>query len=175
MTPQTVQQLLQVFRIFRENLERGIPLHRSYHEAVRSVAQSYSVTYQTIGDGCRRRLRLNDISELFALLSAWLQGDPNRLVHQLKVNSESSAHAEIDRFFTEGTVVTSQKQKAPIKALASNDFETISFRLLRNDARMLRALAELEGVSVGVVIGGLISESVRPRIKGIVENSSPRV
>ena len=39
MTPSTVQQLLQVFRLFRDNHAGGMALNRSYQEAVRTVAQ----------------------------------------------------------------------------------------------------------------------------------------
>ena len=84
MTPKTVEQLLQVFRLFRDNHASGKPLHTSYHDAVREVARLNSVTYQTIGDGCRRRLRLKDINELYELLAAWVKGDSRGLVQQLK-------------------------------------------------------------------------------------------
>ena len=137
------------------------------------MALSHSVTYQTIGDGCRRRLRLGDINDLFELLSAWIRGDPRGLARQLKENSDPSAHAEIDRFFADGTATTPPNQRASVKSMANEEVETISFRLRGGDARMLRALAELKGVSAGVLTEKLISESVRQQMKvvakGIIE------
>src|SRR5688572_19600734 len=123
MTVKTVQQLLQVFRLFRDNHASGKPLHRSYHDAVRDVARLHSVTYQTIGDGCRRRLRLKDIGELYELLAAWVKGDPHGLIQQLKQNSDLSTHAEIDQFFADMSSSTAAEKKK-LYVVSHNDSET---------------------------------------------------
>ena len=169
ITVRTIHQLLQVFRVFRENYLGGMPLHRSYHQAVRSVAQSHSVTYQTIGDGCRRRLRLNDINDLFELLSAWMKGDPQALKRQLNQNSESAAHPDIDRFFAESSSPALVRQKISSQGSSVNGFETVSFRLPERDARRLRALAELEGLSVSEIIARVVSTAVRDRMKVVAQ------
>lgn len=167
MKPHTVQQLLQVFHNFRDNHSSGMPLHRSYHEAVRVVADSHSVTYQTIGDGCRRRLRLNDINELYELLAAWVKGDPRSLVRQLKESSDPSAHADIDQFFSGAQPAPAENRKASLKTSSHDESETLSFRLPAHDARMLRALAELEGVSVGELTARVVSEAARDRMTAV--------
>ena len=164
MTLHTVQQLLQVFRTFRENHSSGMPLHRSYQEAVRSVATTYSVTYQTIGDGCRRRLKLANIAQLYELLAAWVKGDPRGLVEQLKANADLSGHKEIDQFFSSAQSPVSEKPKISAKILATEEPETITFRLPAREARMLRALAELEGVSVSDLTAMVVSTAVRNRM-----------
>ena len=175
MTPHTVQQLLQVFRHFRDNHASGMPLHRSYREAVRAVKDAHAVTYQTVGDGCRRRLGLKDISELYELLAAWVKGDPHGLARQLKDNSDPSAHAEIDQFFLGTQPALVENRKIPAKALSQDDSEALSFRMPSNDARMLRALAELEGVSVGELTARFVCEAVRNRItvvaRGIIKKA----
>ncbi len=175
LTPQSVQQLLQVLRNFRDNHASGMPLHRSYQEAVRTVAIAHSVTYQNIGDGCRRRLRLNDISEFHELLAAWVKGDARGLVRQLKENSDSSAHSEIDQFFSGVQPAPTENRKASSKGTSHNETETLSFRLLPRDARMLKALAELEGVSVGELTARVVSAAVRDRMtvvaRGIVKDA----
>ncbi len=164
MTPHTVEQLLQVFRRFRDNHASGTPLRPSYHKAVRSVAEAYSVTYQTIGDGCRRRLGLNNINELYELLAAWVKGDSRDLARQLKDNSEPSARGQIDEFFSRTEAALPDRQQLSIKAAMSSESETISFRLPARDARMLRALAALEGVSVAELTARAITDAVRDQM-----------
>jgi len=178
MTPQTVQQLLQVFRNFRDNHASGKPLHRSYQEAVRTVARNHSVTYQTIGDGCRRRLRLNEINELYELLAAWVKGDSRGLMRQLKDNSDPAAHPDIEQFFADGTATSVDVKRPSPKGPSQEESETFSFRLPARDARMLRALAELEGVSVGELTAREVSAAVRDRMtavaRGIVKHAESR-
>ena len=165
MTPHTVQQLLQVFRLFRENHAGGMPLNHSYHEAVRTVAEKYSVTYQTIGDGCRRRLELTNINELYEMLSAWVRGEPGALRNQLKRHSDPTSHSEIDKFFSISEPTTSPKPKLSVTSAAKDEPETVSFRLHARDARLLRALAELEGASVGELTARVVSAAVCERMK----------
>jgi hypothetical protein len=180
MTSHTVQQLLQVFRHFRENHASGMSLHRSYSAGVRAVAKEHAVTYQTIGDGCRRRLRLTEINQLYELLAAWVKGDPRGLVRQLKENSDPVAGADIDQFFASGDGPSSpvETRKPSLKAPSREESETFSFRLPAPDARMLKALAELEGVSVGELTAREVAVAVRDRItavaRGIVKNAESR-
>jgi hypothetical protein len=169
MTPKTVEQLLQVFRLFRDNHASGKPLHASYHDAVREVARLNSVTYQTIGDGCRRRLRLADINELYELLAAWVKGDSRGLIQQLKQSSDLSAHAEIDAFFSAAGTEVAEKKK-PLHLVSHENSETFSFRLSSDDARMLKALAELEGTSVGALSSRVVSEAVQSRMTTVARS-----
>jgi len=175
MTPQTVQQLLQVFRAFRDNHKSGMPLHRAYQEGVRAVADAHSITYQTVGDGCRRRLGLNDIGELYELLASWVKGDPRELVRQLKEHSDPTAHAQIEQFFSDGNTVPAELRKASQKGPTSDETEVFQFRLPAREARMLKALAELEGVSASNLISNTISAAVRNRMavvaRGFIENA----
>lgn len=175
MTPQTVQQLLSVFRWFRDNHKSGMPLHSAYHEAVRTVADAHSITYQTVGDGCRRRLGLVDIRELYELLAAWTKGDSRALASQLKENSDPSSHDEIERFFSGGNAAPAETRRALPKGPSNGETEVFHFRLPDRDARMLKALAELEGVSASELIGHTISVAVRDRMavvaRGIIKNA----
>src|SRR5688572_6082169 len=142
MTAQTVEQLLRVFRHFRDNHASGMPLRRSYRDAVRAVADADSITYQTVGDGCRRRLGLRDISELYELLAAWIRGESDGLVNQLKDNADPSAHAEIDQFFSRGNAPEAENKKNALKAPLREESKPFTFRIAPRDARMLKALAE---------------------------------
>lgn len=175
MTPQTVQQLLHVFRSFRDNHKSGMPLHRAYQQGVRTVADAHDITYQTVGDGCRRRLGLTDISQLYELLAAWVNGDPCGLVRQLKENSDPLAHAEIEQFFSGGDGAPVEIRKASPKSPSTHETEVFQFRLPARVARMLKALAELEGVSAPDLISNTISAAVRDRMtvvaRGIINNA----
>jgi hypothetical protein len=181
---QTVEQLLLVFRSFRERYARGKPLHKAYQEAVREVADGQAVTYQTIGDGCRRRLKLNSIRELYALLARWMEGDPEPLAKQLKAASDPSAHDDITEFFgteffgTEffGTeffgssatfAVAGGREARP--ATSDRRFDTFSLRLAERDARMARALAEIEGVSTSELLSRLVEAAVAEKMKLVAQ------
>ena len=174
MKRQTVEQLLLVFRSFRESYARGKPLHKAYQEAVREVADGHAVTYQTIGDGCRRRLKLNNIRELYALLARWMEGDPEPLAKQLKAASDPSAHDDITEFF--GTeffgssatfAVAGGREARP--ATSDSRFDTFSLRLPERDARMARALAEIEGVSTSELLSRLVESAVAEKMKLVAQ------
>jgi hypothetical protein len=158
MTQHSVRRLLKVFRLSRENYAAGMPLHRSYHAAVRAVAKSYALTYQTIGDTCRRRLELTNVNELHDLLRAWVRGYPGALVRRIKERSDPVVHFEVDRFFAGG-------DEANWEAVSDDELETFSFVLHESDGRLLRALAGHERVSVGELTARLVSGAVRERMR----------
>ena len=169
MKHQTVEQLLLVFRSFRESYARGRPLHKAYQDAVREVADGHAVTYQTIGDGCRRRLKLNNIRELYALLARWMEGDSEPLAKQLKAASDPSAHNDITEFFGSSATfaVTGGWEVRP--ATSDSRFDTFSLRLPERDARMARALAELEGVSTSELLSQLVGFAVAEKMKLVAQ------
>jgi hypothetical protein len=116
MTYTTVRQILDVLKVCYDNQRKGLSLSRSYQDGVREVAHENGVTYQTIGDGCRRRLRLKDINEFYNLLGGWTKGEPSGLIEQLKKNSYSHIHPEILAFF---------ENYQPGQAVAENDATAI--------------------------------------------------
>lgn len=166
---QSVDQLLLVFRKFRERHARGEPLHNSYREAVREVAERYSVTYQTIGDGCRRRLQLNNIDELYALLEQWVEGNPEPLAKQLKRASDHSAHDNIMRFFESSTSSAKVTPRQVASATSKGKFDTFSFSLSERNARMLRALAEISGVSTREMVNQLVGAALAEKMKLVAQ------
>lgn len=151
--------------IFHNSHSKGVPINRSYHEAVRRVSQKYGVTYQTIGDGYRRRLKLNDVGELYTLLERWIEGDPRGLISVLKTNTNSHNHEEIERFFKIPPSVTNHSEKyGPVKTNAFGT-ETFSFQLPQKDARILRATSEISGVPVPEMLTQIVSKSIREKMK----------
>jgi hypothetical protein len=99
LTPGSVQQLLEVLDRTRRNFKQGVPQPTAYQDAVRDVSRHYGVTYQTIGDLCRRRLAFREISEFMFLLDRWLRGDSEQLRRRLRQRSAPTTHDIIDRFF----------------------------------------------------------------------------
>ncbi len=169
MTRKTVIQLLQVFEEFRNSYLSGVPLHKSYQDAVRKVASHYSVTYQTIGDGCRRRLKLDEISQLYGLLENWMQGDSKGLCSQLTENSDPNAHPEIESFFSKAGSYLGSTSTEPVASITEQKGEPFTFRLSDTDARMLRALAEIEGSSPSQLVADIVQEAVQKKMKDFAE------
>ena len=165
MRRQTVEQLLLVFRSFREGYAGGKPLHKAYQKAVRDVAGRHGVTYQTVGDGCRRRLKLKEIHELYALLARWMEGDSEPLATQLKAASDPSSHDDIAAFFRPSKAITAAAPGHTVASTSADRFDTFSFRLPQHDSRMLRALAEIEGVSPPELLSAMMGEVVAERMK----------
>ena len=165
MNRKTVTQLIQVFEQFKINYRNGVPLHNSYQDAVRKIADKYAITYQTVGDGCRRRLNLADISQLHVLLEEWMQGHPESLITQLRQNSIPAAHPDIDAFFsaTGPSSVTAFPEIS--SSLPGKSADTFSFPLLEADARLLRALAEIEGSTPSRLITQIVQKAVNKKMK----------
>lgn len=175
MRRQTVEQLLLVFRSFRERYAGGKPLHKAYQKAVRDAADRHGVTYQTVGDGCRRRLKLKEIHELYALLARWMEGDSEPLAKRLKAASDPSCYDDIAEFFRPSKIFVAAAA-GPTSASTSPDrFDTFSFRLPQHDSRMLRALAEIEGVSppelLSAMMGGVVAERMKHLARAVLHES----
>ncbi len=167
MRRQTVEQLLLVFRSFRERYAGGKPLHKAYQKAVREVADRYGVTYQTIGGGCRFRLKLKEIHELYALLARWMEGDSEPLATQLKAASDPSSHGDIADFFRAAKAIAAAAPGPAAASTSADRFDTFSFRLPQRDSRMLRALAEIEGVSPPELLSAMMGTVVAERMQHV--------
>lgn len=161
----TIRQLLEVLSIFYNSHSKGNPINRSYHEAVRRVAQKYGVTYQTIGDGCRRRLKLNDVGQLYSLLQRWIEGDPDGLITVLKSNTDLHNHDDIERFFRIPPIVPNHSEKYGSVKTSTLRTETFFFQLPEKDARILRATSEISGIPVPEMLSQIVSKSIRDKMK----------
>jgi predicted nucleotidyltransferase len=169
MTSQSVDQVLRVLRLFRERYDNDEPLHKAYREGVREVARHHHVTYQTIGDGCRRRLKLDHIREFYDLLSLWVDGDPEPLRKRLKDACDPAAHDRIDEFFEPAKTKEQGSVGRISDAVVPNKSSTFSFQLSERDARMLRAVAEIEAVSPAELVRGIVGSAVAERMKQVAE------
>lgn len=155
LTHNSVQQLLMVLEDTARNTHHGTPLPAAYHEAVRHVADRHGVTYQTIGDLCRRRLALSDIDEFVQLLHKWLRGDGESLRRLIKKQSSPATHSMVDSFFrdaanseaTSPATSTAKGKASPTSAAPTvlMRSEDLRIRLTPDLARRLH-LAHLAGL-----------------------------
>ena len=150
------------------------PAADSTHEPTAPLQRSYvcgqagtPLTYQTIGDTCRRRLELTNVNELHDLLRAWVRGYPDALIRRIKERSDPVVHFEVDRFFTGGDGANWASDDSHREPVSHDELETFSFVLHESDGRLLRALAGHEGLSVGELTARLVSGAVRERMLAI--------
>ena len=174
MRRKTVQQLLQVFNYARANVGAGQSVRSAYQGAVHKVAEDHGVTYQTIGDGCRRRLLLDDIRELYAMLQKWVAGHPQELMQQLLKSADPDCHSEIRDFFRTGS-----KEASPTEVNSSaKGPELFMFELERVDALMLKMLCEVESTPVekflSTTIKEVVRDQMRPYMQDLLEAERPR-
>jgi len=160
MKRSTIKQIFEVLKIFKQDYNGNTQVRSSYNYAVKKVANHYNVKYQTIGDACRRRLRLTHISEFYELLSEWYNGKPEKLITILKNNTEKSNHSEIDNFFKNihtNQIISNNIQK--------DQYETYSFRLSKKDSKLLKILAEVNDLLIPNYLTKLVTESIRLKMK----------
>ena len=98
LTRKTLDQILEVLKGVRKHHAMGKPLLKSYQRSVRDVARLYHTSYQTIADGCRRRLNLADRDEFLLHVDRWLRGDPTGLSALLKNNVSEFEHIKINNW-----------------------------------------------------------------------------
>ena len=97
----TVGQVLDVLnRIKYTGVNSMQGLIEAFQKAVHDVGKSQKMERNTIADACCRRLQLNR-DQFLNLVERWLAGDPNALVHILKVHTSWSIHNVLDDFFDE--------------------------------------------------------------------------
>lgn len=157
LTEKTIDQILGVLELTAKNYEAGLPVSKAYQKSVKDVAQRYSIRYQTVADGCRRRLGLDNVNQFIELLKGWLGGQSNSLRDLLTKNTGDFEQYRINNFFA--------RKEFPLQNLTigrnvEDTFEAITLRIPQSVAAQLRALAEAEGRSVQDLSVSIIKEYV---------------
>jgi hypothetical protein len=165
----TVRQILEVLTLFKVKHANGDPLSVARQEAVREVAHRYSVAYQTIEDACRRRLKLNDISEFDTLLQDWIGGEYLRLINQLTSRASSTTHDDIATFFREHTASPERPQENTAADADTSQHEDFTISVSLNDARKLRAIAEIRGIDRTTLFNQIMSRAIRDEMKAFAQ------
>ena len=169
LEPNSVDQVLRVLDLFRQNKRLGFDTVAACSRAIQQVAKEAGVRYQTIGDGCRRRLGLVDMTEFHRLAEEWLSGDDTRLVAVLKRNSSPAAASKIGAFFNAARGATKVAGASPLPAKTRVETRPIhspvNLTVDDADARMLRVVAQLEGRDPAVVALDLLRVGMRDRLR----------
>jgi hypothetical protein len=162
MELKTIEQILKVISLAAKHYSAGNGIDRSYQYGVNRVSQEYSVAYQTIGDGCRRRLGLSDIGEFKKMLQSALEGDPSQLRELLTRNTSRSYHDRINESFAElgnGVVKTETKPK-------EQDIQIpYQINLRKSDSDILKALAQLLGGNPEQILADVAVEAIKERMR----------
>ena len=157
----TVTQMLQVLDLYRKGRQAGESIERALQSATQRVADEYNVTYQTIGDGYRRRLELQTIEHLHTLLARWDQGDPAGLARLLKGHTEVSNHQPIDQFFAdEGDVTCANAEPTDHRSAPARKRETLTVELSSSEMKRLEALAEIVGSTATSLASRFVSDTL---------------
>jgi hypothetical protein len=160
---ETVEQILKVVEAAAQSFKQGERIDRAYHRAVSRVSQEYGVAYQTIGDACRRRLGLDNVSDFKEMLRSALEGDPTDLQNLLLRKTSPSYHEKINSFFS-----NLKKGELVSKPRSSDAVVSYTIHLKKNDSDVLRALAELLGDKPEKILSEVAVDAIKERMKKIV-------
>jgi|GEM_PF-6012166 hypothetical protein len=158
LSEKTLDQILGVLELTSKYCKAGLPTAKAYQKSVKDIAHKYSVRYQTIADGCRRRLNLDNVNEFMELLTEWLSGNPAPLKDLLVKNIDQMDEYKVENFFDHKLVTTSTKTESERKV--EDSFEVITVKAPRNIVSQLRALAESEDKSLQDLINIIVKQYV---------------
>jgi len=171
LTEKTLDQILGVLELTSKYCEAGLSIPKAYQKSVKDIANKYSVRYQTIADGCRRRLNLDNINEFIKLLNEWLGGSPSQLKELLLNNVGNLDEYKIENFFDLNKTLPTETS---VQRKVEDTFEVITFKTNRNIASQLRSLADSEGKSVqdymNFIIKGHVDKHYVEYVKKLVSS-----
>jgi hypothetical protein len=166
LEPRSVDQVLRVLELVRQQRRLGLNTRSACSRAIQEVADENDVRYQTIGDGCRRRLGLTDITKFHQLVDGWLQGNAEPLARVIRQSSSQSAWSRIDAFFSDSSMAGKNGEKhSSNAATTSAHSKAIQITLDDTELRRLHALAQLEARDPTDLAVELLSAGVRARLR----------
>jgi hypothetical protein len=165
MRQETLEQILKVISVAAQHQSLGDGIDHSYQYGVRRVSQEYGITYQTIGDACRRRLGLDDVGEFKTMLKASFEGDTNKLRDVLLSKTSRFYHDKINNFFSNLSNGSAATEAVPKKL---DTFVTYNVQLRKGDSDVLIALAHLLGSQPEEVLVKVAVEAIKDRMKKAV-------
>lgn len=161
----TLDQILEVIKKSKSQYVSGSPIQTSIQTGIDYVSKSYNVTYQTIEDGCRRRLNLKTIDDFRRMLSEYFNGNPKNIISVLREHTDVDLHNKINQFF-EGNVSVFKKtsdiiqdQQSPTQ-IPEQPTEVFSFRLDKETSKRLRVVSGYHGISPSEWISKSIKKSI---------------
>ena len=176
LTEKTLDQILGVLELTRKYYHTGLPVTKAYQKSVKDIAHRYSVRYQTIADGCRRRLYLDNVEEFIKLLSEWLVGKPLPLKELLIKNIGELDKYKVENFFDQPAPASTSK--TVVSRNVEEIFEVVTFKAPRNIVSQLRVLAEAEEKSVqefmNILIKQYVDEHYLAHVKNLINALPPK-
>ena len=169
LQPRTVGQLLEVLASFRTNYSYFKDLNNAYQKAIQQVAHKYKVTYQTIGDLCRRRLGLKDIGEFQNLLRTWVNGNSKPLSDSITKCCYVTEHKMIMDFFQSSTPsLITINDTTELKPIIDNN---IDYKISFDNAlvKKIEILAKFEGKSTASFILEIITATVEAKTNELIK------
>jgi hypothetical protein len=157
---ESIEQILKVLKRFQIRQRTSHSVIRAYQGAVEDVRKEYDVAYQTIGDLCRRRLGLDSINEFYNYLEKWVVGDPKPLVQLLCRHAESEGQHLVRDFFQ----VSCDLPPVP-RSENSEDSEVFSIQVKDTQARKLKAMSMVKGISVSDWLSRCVAELIEEEYK----------
>ena len=168
LKPSSVQQLLQVIARTQQLMREGFDVKQAFSKAKYEVADFNDVKYQTIQDGCTRRLTISSIEKFYGLMQKTVAGNPEPLKEIIKSHSARSAHDEIEEYFTDLDRAArwlkndnhfDAKQERPLSQGGSSS----ALRLSPAAFNKLKAIAACDGVDVAKAHDDLVCEAIDAR------------
>ena len=164
MRRETLDQILKVIAFAAQRYSIGYGIDRPYQYGVKRVSDEYGVSYQTIGDACRRRLGLDSIDEFKTMLQACLKGNPNKL-RELLVSKNPHYLERINNFFSNLEI---GGESINIKSQTQEPFESYTIKLRKSDSDVLKALAQLLNVHPEEVLADVVVAALKDQMRKIV-------
>jgi hypothetical protein len=159
LTEKTLDQLIGVLELTEKYYRTGLPVPKAYQKAVKDIASRYSVRYQTIADGCSRRLNLDTVEVFIGLLSQWLSGNGNQLKALLIKNISELDEYKVENFFDHNRPSTPPSTHPPLTSRKVEEAtDAITLKISRNLVGQLRALAEAENKNLPDFVSNIIKE-----------------
>lgn len=164
------EQILPVLSTAREYVDRGHPVPEACQIAINARHEEIGLTYQTIEDGCRRRLGLRHVGEFHRMVATWIEEGCGDLKNLLLRRSEASAHSDIRVFFEEFSRQTGRSSIRSPSLTASRGETAASptghFTITANqlDSETLAALRErgrMSGRTLEAEIKAILTQAAR--------------
>ena len=161
LTSKSIEQILAVLTRIRARCLRHDSIKKAYQGAVYETSKNYDVTYQTIGDLCRRRLGLKNIDQFHGLLEKWIAGNAEPLMSVLISKTASRNHYKIrDYFGRKNHEFVVENTRPP-----GSEEESFTIRLPRDIAKRLKVLSLMSGDSLPKWLSEVVTQVVEQRYK----------
>ena len=164
----TLDQILEVIKISKTHYTSGSSISSSVRIGITNVAKKYNnLRYQTIEDGCRRRLGLKDIDDFRDMLVECFNGNPSKIMSVLKEHTDVDLHCKINDFFKSNHYINQEfivKKNTPELTT-----QTITLRLDKDTLEKLKGLLGLTGLSLSDWVTKTVKKKLEDDLKKLEE------